>query len=371
MIIAYKGSLIKIRMCTKRDLGTFPSPHDIGDFPVVDAEETIKYSLRYQLRRHNDVAEISVSPARNAEPHRALKEPCSHEYVTKWKCDACGKRLQNFGNFLDSGQHTHFLKIERVSSAPFVFRTRIYSAYRPSDVVELREYMMVLLSSALSEYDEGFRVEKPRLSRKLSYYLTTRYDGWEFYARRYLPKKVLKFDGMFESGNLDGVELVDADQYWITVTPDTNTSDYVQWFYFSVSNTTAGKVVSFKILNLVKRRTLYSQGMRIWVFSRQKYRLDHIGWHTGGAAVYYSENNYPRPGHTISGKSANYFTLSFEHAFEYSDDEVFFAFAHPYQYTRTCYFVHDVEVFPRAARSTIGATIAAAGGRDQRVQKQI
>ncbi len=325
----------------------FPSPHDISDLPVAEPHDIIRYSLIYPLRRNNNVAEIIVNPYPDAQLHRVLKEPCEHKYVSRWKCEACDQSFFNFRHFLDLGQHTKFVAISHAEkikveteATPFVFKTKIYSAYQPADVVELREYMMLVLSRSMGQFDSRLSADEPRLSRKLSYYLATRYDNWAFYSHRCRPERILKFNAMFESGNLEAAELVDPTHYLLTLVPDTNAGDYAQWFYFSASNAVAGKRVNFKIINLVHGSTLYGKGMHLWVYSREKHGRANAGWQPGGEGVYYYENSYPR-----RGKRANYFTLSFDHTFEFADDEVFFAYGHPYTYTRTCYLIHRLEVF--------------------------
>lgn len=74
--------------------------------------------------------------------------------------------------------------------------------------------------------------------------------------------KFLLFNSNFESGNLDYVIKTSLkESYDIFLRPDTNTSGYFQWFYFSVSNKLKGTTVRLNIVNLTKKSSLYQQGM--------------------------------------------------------------------------------------------------------------
>ena len=56
-------------------------------------------------------------------------------------------------------------------------------------------------------------------------------------------------------------------EYDLILQNDINTNGHTQWYFFRVSNTTAGMKVKFNFLNLAKPDSLYNQGMKILGFS--------------------------------------------------------------------------------------------------------
>ena len=79
----------------------------------------------------------------------------------------------------------------------------------------------------------------------------------------------LEFDSNFESGNLDLVVKKSTFEYDLFMRSDSNSGRHHHWFYFSVKNKTKG-LIKFNILNFTKPHSLFSQGMRICIFSKSK-----------------------------------------------------------------------------------------------------
>ncbi|KAL4481481.1 hypothetical protein ABPG74_007570 [Tetrahymena malaccensis] len=100
------------------------------------------------------------------------------------------------------------------------------------------------------------------------------------------PTNKMKFDSMFEGGNLDCVIKISENEYDLYMRVDSNTKGHLQWYNFKVFNAKKGEKVRFNIQNFTKKRSLKA-----------------------------------------------YFILSFEYLFEYEDDEVQFAQIPPYTYS--------------------------------------
>lgn len=92
----------------------------------------------------------------------------------------------------------------------------------------------------------------------------------------------LKFDSMFESGNLDCVMKISEDEYDLYMRPDTNTKGYLQWFNFKVKNAKRRMVYKFNICNFQKHRSLYNRGMKPFVYSEKTMQYKKIGWQQVG-----------------------------------------------------------------------------------------
>lgn len=56
-------------------------------------------------------------------------------------------------------------------------------------------------------------------------------------------------------------------EYDLILQNDINTKGYTQWFFFSVKNAKKNTPYTFNIINLVRKNTLYKQGLKPLVFS--------------------------------------------------------------------------------------------------------
>ena len=151
------------------------------------------------------------------------------------------------------------------------------------------------------------------------------------------PEDILNFESRFESGNLQLVYFTpnldsddNIDKYEIFLHNDTNTSGYTQWFFFRISNTKKNKTVNINIMNMLRKKTKYSNGIKIWCYSKKNSQYNNIGWyHTKEFVQYYKNFLYK----LNKGKRNYYYTLSFNYTFDYDDDEVFFANCIPFTYS--------------------------------------
>ena len=78
----------------------------------------------------------------------------------------------------------------------------------------------------------------------------------------------LEFSSKFENGNLKKAIRVSRLEYELLLAEDFNTQGHFHWFYFRTSSTLpVGSVVHFKILNMIKPRSLYTIGYKPFVCS--------------------------------------------------------------------------------------------------------
>jgi hypothetical protein len=111
-----------------------------------------------------------------------------------------------------------------------------------------------------------------------------------------------------------------------------NSKGHTQWFYFRVANVKKGLKVKFNMLNMIKTKSLYNEGMKVLIYSDKKQeqailhgQTDELGWSRGGEDMSYYQNNYRRE-HQVNFQRY-YYTFSFSHTFEYDQDEVYFAYS--------------------------------------------
>ena len=122
----------------------------------------------------------------------------------------------------------------------------------------------------------------------------------------------------------------DIEKYELFLHNDTNTSGYTQWFFFRISNTKKGKKVNLNIMNFLRKRTKYSNGIKIWCYSRKNSEINKIGWHHTSEVVKYYKNFLYK---LNKGRKEYYYTLSFDYTFQYDNDEIFFANCIPFTYS--------------------------------------
>ena len=148
---------------------------------------------------------------------------------------------------------------------------------------------------------------------------------------------------MFESGKLDQVNIVNYDHYVLLMRPDINTHGTCQWFYFSVSNTTAGLTCKFEIVNFTRKIKLYHSGMKIWILSKTHEKTNGIKWYKDGEQIQYIANEYKRKTNDSIEDERTFYTLSFEYKFKYDNDTVFFSYTCPYTYSDICSHIAKTE----------------------------
>lgn len=92
----------------------------------------------------------------------------------------------------------------------------------------------------------------------------------------------LIFNSFFESGNLDCAFQVDEREYDLFIRVDSNTKGHIQWYNFEVKNLEKLQKYKFNICNFQKCHSLYTRGMKPYVYSAKKAEKEKIGWHQAG-----------------------------------------------------------------------------------------
>ncbi|XP_058153392.1 cytosolic carboxypeptidase 3 isoform X3 [Dasypus novemcinctus] len=149
----------------------------------------------------------------------------------------------------------------------------------------------------------------------------------------------LMFEARFESGNLQKVVKVAEYEYQLTVRPDLFTNKHTQWYYFQVTNTQAGIVYRFTIVNFTKPSSLYNRGMRPLFYSDKEAKAHNIGWQRIGDQIKYFKNNLGQDGH-------HYFSLTWTFQFPYNKDTCYFAHCYPYTYTNLQDYLSNINNDP-------------------------
>ncbi|CAF1187108.1 unnamed protein product [Adineta steineri] len=142
----------------------------------------------------------------------------------------------------------------------------------------------------------------------------------------------LIFESRFEGGNLRQVKRVGQFEYELVLRPDLNTRRHTQWYHFRVQNMIANITYRFRIINLMKKSSLYNDGMQILLFSGVDAKKESRGWNRVGHHINYSEYK-PRSYNPLLERDINYYELDFQFEFTHSGDTCYIAHCYPYTYT--------------------------------------
>lgn len=149
----------------------------------------------------------------------------------------------------------------------------------------------------------------------------------------------LIFESRFESGNLSKAVKINDDEYDLFLEYDIETKGYTQWYFFLVNNYKADHTVKFNIVNMLKPKSLYSQGLHPWVLTSTSQ------WHQGGFNVLYYQNSTQRK-YSTPNSPKFYYTLTFTYTFTHSDDSVYFSHCFPYTYTDLTDYLNTLSISP-------------------------
>ncbi|XP_061891707.1 cytosolic carboxypeptidase 2 isoform X4 [Entelurus aequoreus] len=159
------------------------------------------------------------------------------------------------------------------------------------------------------------------------------------------PQLSLEFESRFESGNLQKAVQVGPFNYELTLRADLYTNKHTQWFYFRVRKMIAGVTYRFTIVNFMKRRSLYSQGMRPLLYSERSAEESAVGWQrTGSNIAYYRSQN-----RKDSNESKSLYSLTWTFQFPYEADTCYVAHCYPYTYSHLHRYLRNVSSNPTVA----------------------
>ncbi|XP_076082751.1 uncharacterized protein LOC143053849 isoform X5 [Mytilus galloprovincialis] len=142
----------------------------------------------------------------------------------------------------------------------------------------------------------------------------------------------LVFESRFESGNLRQARRVGQFEYELVLKTDLYTNRHTQWYYFRVSNTVPGVVYKFRIVNLLKRDSLYNYGMRPLQYSEKEAKLLGRGWMRAGHHISYSRNVMHLHCPLLT-RGIAYYMLEWQMDFPHEEDACYLAHCYPYTFT--------------------------------------
>jgi len=179
--------------------------------------------------------------------------------------------------------------------------------------------------------------------------MNTIYGGIEpYYKLKNENDKTLIFESRFESGNLlCAFKTEEENNYQLYLQNDTNTTGYIQWFFFRVSNTKKGNKATFNIINMLRKKCIYKKGLKIMTYSKMQAKTENIGWHRDCQNVmYYTNNLFTYNENSKKKRSLN--SLTFEYEFKYDNDTVYFANCLPYFYSK---LIKEIDFYEKKTKN--------------------
>jgi len=179
--------------------------------------------------------------------------------------------------------------------------------------------------------------------------MNTIYEGIEpYYKLKNENDKTLIFESRFESGNLlCAFKTEEENNYQLYLQNDTNTTGYIQWFFFRVSNTKKGNKATFTIINMLRKKCVYKKGLKIMTYSKMQAKTENIGWHRDCKNVmYYTNNLFTYNENSKKKRSLN--SLTFEYEFKYDNDIVYFANCLPYFYSK---LIKEIDFYEKKTKN--------------------
>ena len=116
---------------------------------------------------------------------------------------------------------------------------------------------------------------------------------------------------------------------------------------------------------MLRKKCIYSHGLKIMTYSTMAAMKENIGWHRAGMNTMYYPNNLYVYNNNNNGSKRNLHSLSFDYEFKYDNDVVYFANSIPYFYSKLMkqlnYYELNEEKYPYFQRKTLATTL---GGND-------
>lgn len=70
---------------------------------------------------------------------------------------------------------------------------------------------------------------------------------------------------------------------------DSNTRGHLQWFNFKIGNLQKDKEYRFNVCNFQKDNILYGRGLKPYVYSREKFVREKVGWEQRGESLVFEK----------------------------------------------------------------------------------
>lgn len=227
---------------------------------------------------------VSIDKQLDSPPHSICKAGPDNS-----RCEVCGINLDKDFNNCSEITDIPLRYPETISNPAAIRGIEVVSISPPTTTVEANAYINYLLGSDYQSCTELYRTYQKIPEAITSSLVKRKVNAVDDHV-------ALIFDSNFESGNLSKANFVNSHEYDLYLSNDTNTKGHTQWFFFSAAifENKEPKRVTFNIRNMVKSRSLFSKGERLYVLSCQDKAKSGTGWTLAGEKIFYETNELQR-----------------------------------------------------------------------------
>ncbi|XP_013931336.1 PREDICTED: cytosolic carboxypeptidase 4-like [Thamnophis sirtalis] len=124
-------------------------------------------------------------------------------------------------------------------------------------------------------------------------------------------------------------------EYDLILSPDINSAQYHQWFYFEVSAMKAAIPYHFNVINCDKPNSQFNYGMQPVMYSVKEALQGRPHWIRVGYDISYYKNHYRNCAPAAAGgpRGKSCYTLTFSLVFPHQEDVCYLAYHYPYTYS--------------------------------------
>ena len=293
-------------------ISEYPGNYNKPEKPVI-SERQLKFSQNLESKINN-----GIDASENKLPNDSYNTD-----LVKSAFEIYKKRTNSSGVYIEKNKEKNF------------FKDYTNNERRGSKNMNNMSNNIIEDNNINNSMNESIKSEESEISEEKEVQLNTIYgDLLPYYKLKDENDRTLIFESRFESGNLLCAFKTDEEnKYQLYLQNDTNTTGYIQWFFFRVTNTRKGQKVNFNIINMLRPICPYKKGLKIMTYSKLQAQNENIGWHRDCENVmYYTNNLFIYNENSKKKRSLN--SLSFDYVFKYDNDKVYFANCLPYFYSK-------------------------------------
>ena len=293
-------------------ISEYPGNYNKPEKPVI-SDRQLKFSQNLESKINN-----GIDASENKLPNDSYNTD-----LVKSAFEIYKKRTNSSGVYIEKNKEKNF------------FKDYTNNERRGSKNMNNMSNNIIEDNNINNSMNESIKSEESEISEEKEVQLNTIYgDLLPYYKLKDENDRTLIFESRFESGNLLCAFKTDEEnKYQLYLQNDTNTTGYIQWFFFRVTNTRKGQKVNFNIINMLRPICPYKKGLKIMTYSKLQSQNENIGWHRDCENVmYYTNNLFIYNENSKKKRSLN--SLSFDYVFKYDNDKVYFANCLPYFYSK-------------------------------------
>ena len=293
-------------------ISEYPGNYNKPEKPVI-SDRQLKFSQNLESKINN-----GIDASENKLPNDSYNTD-----LVKSAFEIYKKRTNSSGVYIEKNKEKNF------------FKDYTNNERRGSKNMNNMSNNIIEDNNINNSMNESIKSEESEISEEKEVQLNTIYgDLLPYYKLKDENDRTLIFESRFESGNLLCAFKTDEEnKYQLYLQNDTNTTGYIQWFFFRVTNTRKGQKVNFNIINMLRPICPYKKGLKIMTYSKLQAQNENIGWHRDCENVmYYTNNLFIYNENSKKKRSLN--SLSFDYVFKYDNDKVYFANCLPYFYSK-------------------------------------